>query len=232
MRIGRFITAAFATLWMTVGGLTAEPAPVVVELYTSQGCSSCPPADKLLHKLAERPGVIALALHVDYWDYIGWKDEFASPAHTKRQKVYARVAGNRTIYTPQMVIAGQDHVIGARPMEVMDLLAAHKSQAAVVTLTLVREGARLRIAAPSPETPAPMVVELVRFTPEATVDIRRGENAGRKLRYVNIVTDWSTVAEWSGAADLELDLEAGEGPVAVIVQAAGQGPILGAAKLP
>ena len=93
----------------------AEDAPVVVELFTSQGCSSCPPADELLREMSKRPDVIALAFHVDYWDYIGWKDEFAHPGFTKRQKAYAKAAGERMVYTPQMIVHGVVRVVGHEP---------------------------------------------------------------------------------------------------------------------
>ncbi|MBT0957146.1 DUF1223 domain-containing protein [Alphaproteobacteria bacterium KMM 3653] len=210
----------------------ADDAPVVVELYTSQGCSSCPAADKILHKLSSRDDVIALALHVDYWDYIGWKDIFARPEHTQRQRNYARAAHQRTIYTPQMVVAGKDHVIGAKPMDVMDLIAKHKAKPAVVSISASREGEAISVALTSTGAPAPMWVQLVRYTPEEVVDIRRGENAGKRLTYNNIVTAWDRVGEWDGKAPSTLTLKApGDAPAVVIVQEAGFGPILSAQVL-
>ena len=145
MRLSRWIAAGLmsATLGMTAG-LAQAGGPVVVELYTSQGCSSCPPADAFLaRELANRDDVIALALHVDYWDYIGWKDDFADPQHTDRQRDYARAAGQRTIYTPQMIIAGKDHVIGSHPAEVKKLIRAHASAAFPLAI-LVRRRSRCR----------------------------------------------------------------------------------------
>ncbi|MBY6152967.1 DUF1223 domain-containing protein [Vannielia litorea] len=218
--------AAFA------GPAAAEP-PVVVELYTSQGCSSCPPADEILAKLAKKPGVIALALHVDYWDYIGWKDAFARPEHTKRQKAYAAKAGARTIYTPQMVIAGVDHVVGARPMDVVDLLQVHKARPAVMQLTARRDGGEVEIdgTVPVPAQGA-LVVQLVRYAPEETVAIKRGENAGLTVNYHNIVRDWQVLGEWDGAEALELRVDApGEEPAVVIVQKPGPGEIVAAARV-
>src|SRR6056297_2439763 len=97
----------------------ATSGPVVVELFTSQGCSSCPPADALLHDLAERGDVLALSLHVDYWDYIGWKDQFAQPAFTLRQKAYAVSGDRKMIYTPQMIVAGHVDVVGHKAMKVV-----------------------------------------------------------------------------------------------------------------
>ena len=210
----------------------ADDGPVVVELFTSQGCSSCPPADALLHDLAAEPGVIALALHVDYWDYLGWADAFASPAFTARQHAYARAAGSRTVYTPQFIIGGQDHGVGARAMEVGSAIRAHAAADSGVELQAARTAGGLRIEATAAR-PADMVVQLVRFDPLRSVDVLRGENAGRTLRYANVVTAWDRIARWDGSAPLALDatLSGADGAV-VIVQAAGNGPILAAARLP
>lgn len=206
--------------------------PAVVELYTSQGCSSCPPADALLARLAERPDVIALALHVDYWDYMGWKDTFGDPDHTRRQKAYARAAGQPTIYTPQMVVNGSDRLVGADAAALEELLAPAGGAAGPV-LRLTRTGTRLSVRAEaSAPLPAGSFVQLVRFLPRAVVAIERGENAGRVIGYVNIVTDWQRVGEWDGSAPLSLDLEAsGDAPAVVLIQAPGPGPILAAAAV-
>ncbi|MHC0053145.1 DUF1223 domain-containing protein [Actibacterium sp. D379-3] len=233
--MGRII-CAISVIWLSLaGGASAQDAaaPVVVELFTSQGCSSCPPADELLAELARRDDVIALALHVDYWDYIGWKDQFADPSFTDRQKAYARAVGSRSIYTPQMVIGGAEHVVGHRPMELAELIQTHRAQPAPVTLTLVRDGARLRVTA-SALRPLPrgMVLQLVRYIPEQTVQITRGENAGRTIRYSNIVTGWNPVAKWDGRAPLSLSFDlTGDAPVVAILQEQGHGPILAAARL-
>ena len=111
----RQIVSAACGLWFCLGAAALAQAEdgVVVEFYTSQGCSSCPPADDFFAELAHQPGVIALALHVDYWDYIGWQDSFASPRFTDRQRAYARAGGSTTIYTPQMIVNGSAQVIGS-----------------------------------------------------------------------------------------------------------------------
>jgi hypothetical protein len=215
---------------------SAQSQPVVIELYTSQGCSSCPPADVLLADLANRPDIIALALHVDYWDYIGWPDEFADPAFTQRQKAYAKAAGHRSVYTPQMIIGGRDHLVGAKPMELADLIGAHARLAPVANMTIQRDGPKLVVMAErngSARLPNNMVLQLVRFDPLRTVDIERGENAGKTITYANIVTSWTPVGKWDGSAPLRvaIDLGGNSSPLAVILQAAGNGPIVAAAQL-
>ena len=218
---------------VTFAAPAVADGPVVVELYTSQGCSSCPPADAMLHDLAKRTDVIPLALHVDYWDYIGWTDSFADPDHTRRQQNYARVAGASTIYTPQMIIGGQDHVIGTKPMEVADAIQAHRSASTGVSVRVQRSGNRLQITGQTSRSlPQGTIVQVVRFAPEQTVDIRRAENAGRQLTYSNIVTDWRTVGEWTGRGELELSANvSGAAPLVVIVQEAGPGAVLATAVL-
>lgn len=211
--------------------MPAVRGPVVVELYTSQGCSSCPAADAFLADLADREDIVALALHVDYWDYIGWPDTFADPAHTARQKAYAMVNGTRSVYTPQMIVDGRRHLAGARAMQVAESIFGEREVAQPVIVTLARDGDRVRLGAVASEAIAPTEVYLVRYRPAATVAIEGGENAGRTIEYRNVVTAWDRVAEWDGAAPLRLTLEAaGPEPVVAIVQAVGPGAILGAAR--
>ena len=217
--------------------MSAVPAvadgPVVVELFTSQGCSSCPPADALLGELAARDDVLALSLHVDYWDYLGWKDEFADPAHTQRQRGYARAAGSTMIYTPQMVIGGVDHIVGTKAMKLVDTIMAHKGRARPIVITTKRVGDTVQIVARQVTVVnAPMIVQLVRYTPAATVPVKRGENTGKTLTYHNIVRSWSLVAEWDGQSEISLTVEVpGEDKAAILVQDQNAGPILAAAKI-
>jgi hypothetical protein len=230
----RNLTGALIGAMMFLPGLAvAQSHPVVVELFTSQGCSSCPPADKFLARIADRDDVIALALHVDYWDYLGWADAFASPAFTKRQKDYGHAAGARSVYTPQMIVGGVDPVVGTRPMEVADLLRAHSARPEQVTIKLVRNGGNVMISAiASPPLTAAADVQVVRYTPRSTVEIKHGENAGKTVIYANIVTKWDVVGTWDGDSPLTMSsVTEGSDPVVVIVQASGHGPILGAARL-
>ena len=207
---------------------------VVVELYTSQGCSSCPPADGLLAELAEMENVIALALHVDYWDYIGWKDDLARPEHTARQKSYARAAGKGMVYTPQFVIGGQDHVTGYEPMEVAEIIQRHRAAPRPVALSVRREGERVLIEAQAVgPVGGPVVVQLARYVPAHRVEITRGENAGRTLEYRNAVDLWVEIGRWNGQGTFSATARvAGEAPVAVIFQREGYGPVLAAARVP
>lgn len=226
--------AGMGALVFGTQGASAQQSPVVVELYTSQGCSSCPPADRLLHKLSDRDDVIALALHVDYWDYIGWKDSFANPAFTHRQKAYAAAAKRRSVYTPQMIVNGQEDVVGTYAMEIADLIMDHSTRRAPVDLSLQRGNSTLEIRArwTRDQTPPPMVVQLVHYIPEETVHIRRGENAGETLTYHNIVNGWQVLEQWDGTAPLSLRTpEDGDRPVVVLVQVEGHGPIVAAAQL-
>lgn len=208
--------------------------PVVVELFTSQGCSSCPPADEIMHRLAAREDVIGLALHVDYWDYIGWKDAFASPAHTLRQQAYAHSGGRSMIYTPQMVVQGVEDVVGAREAEVTRLIEAQAQAPARANLALSREGDVLSISLAPTEAghSGDHVVELVRYTPLRHASIKRGELAGRDLDYANVVESMTVLGHWDGRSQMDMRVPVeGPLPVVVLVQRVGAGPIVAAARL-
>ncbi|MEL7152115.1 MAG: DUF1223 domain-containing protein [Pseudomonadota bacterium] len=227
-RMGSLFVAA---LFAFMGSAQAQNA-VVVELFTSQGCSSCPPADRILGELAEEDNVIALAFHVDYWDYLGWKDEFASAEHTSRQRSYARAKGERTIYTPQMVVGGIDHVVGSRGMKVAKLVQKHANRDLPVKVRLQRDGGTVSVRATATGDVPNMIVQLATFSPQETVDVRRGENAGRKLTYHNVVRKIAPIGTWNGQGTYSASANvSGGAPVAVIVQAGKGGPILGAAQL-
>jgi len=215
------------------GPAFAGESPVVVELYTSQGCSSCPPADSIFKQIAARPDVIALALHVDYWDYIGWKDSFANPKFSARQRAYAHAAGRRSIYTPQMIVDGVDNIVGVKPMKLVELVDAHRASPDLATVTVERVGSQVKIeaVAAGPMPSQGCVVQLVTYQPSATVEIGRGENAGRRLDYVNIVQEWLPLGEWNGQGTFSATAKVAAGtPVAVLVQQKGYGAILGAAQ--
>lgn len=234
-QIASLLTAGLLSGLVFFGPAQADDRPVVVELFTSQGCSSCPPADAYLSDLADRSDVIPLALHVDYWDYIGWKDAFASPQFTKRQKAYAAAAGRRSIYTPQMIVNGKEHVVGNHPKDVAALIDRHASHTVPVEITLERSGEQLRILAVPQSKPRRVAVQLVRYIPERSVQIRSGENAGRTISYVNIVTSWIRLEHWDMRQPLELTTKVtGDDPLVVVLQEVtkkGPGRILNAARL-
>ncbi len=176
---------------------------VVVELFTSQGCSSCPPADAILSELAERDDVLALAYHVDYWDYIGWPDTFADAAHSDYQREYARAFDEGSIYTPQMIFNGTEGVVGSRRGEVNGALAS-ASLPLSFDMNCDDELMHARIAANPAYGEA--VVWLVTYQSRASVDIERGENRGRTLEYTQIVTDRRAVGVWDPTEGLVLKL--------------------------
>ena len=226
--------AILAAIMITIGFAAPIRAdgPVVVELFTSQGCSSCPPADAMLHELADRTDVIALALHVDYWDYIGWKDEFADPNYAKRQRGYAVEAGRRSVYTPQMIINGTTDIVGARPMELSKAIADQSAVASPVTLSVARSGDEVEINATAQDLDGPLIVQMVRYQKERTSRITRGENAGLTLTYANVTEDWKILQEWDGATDLSLTAQAsGDMPLVVLIQQGVHGRIVAAAQI-
>ncbi len=208
----------------------AAPRPAVVELFTSQGCSSCPPAEALLGELAGRPDVVALAFHVDYWDAIGWRDRFALPDATARQAAYQRSLGLAQLYTPQMVVDGRVDVVGSDRARVLALLAPRRD-GVPVSLAAVGDAWVAELGAGAATQPAQIV--LVAYLPAAATAIARGENAGRRLNEVNVVRAVRVLGTWDGRprrievkrATLPADATA----AAVLLQQPGGGPILGAA---
>ena len=224
-----------AGLLAAAGAWAGSSKPVVVELFTSQGCSSCPPADRNLGRLADREDVIALGFHVNYWDRLGWPDPFATKAGTDRQYAYSPVLGRRNVYTPQMVIDGRYDVVGFDAERIMVAIAqADATSESRLEVRLEWRGpGRLGYALPSGEGAAR--VHLVRFARKLDQDIERGENAGRHLSYSNVVREIVQVAEWNGAAmenEIEVDTaQDAAGGVALLVQDSRTMRMLGAAKL-
>ena len=180
MRLAPFPVAA--VLLLAPLGAAAQTTPVVLELFTSQGCSSCPPADALLTELAGRDGVIALALHVDYWDYLGWKDEFARAGNTARQRAYAKAARSRTIFTPEMIVQGDERLKGH---DATRILQGDRAPPAAAGAGRGEPGARGRRAgdppraAPAPSRSGRPTSIWCASSPSAEVAIEGGENAGR-----------------------------------------------------
>ncbi len=212
----------------TLGQASVADGPVVVELFTSQGCSSCPPADEMLADLGQGGEVIALALHVDYWDYIGWADTFADPAYTQRQRTYARFMGADTVYTPQFIVNGLDTVVGARKRQLNRAINAHDGdQTGVVVAAERTADGQVKITATASMTYASeLIVQVVSVLPDQEVEIMRGENAGRTLTYSNIVSNWQPVSTWVSGEPLSLTVDADENAAVVLIQEAGPGAIV------
>ncbi|CDX40280.1 conserved exported hypothetical protein [Mesorhizobium plurifarium] len=254
---GRLRLAAAALALTALGGvaLGAEPEKAatgktdkaqtdrplgVVELFTSQGCSSCPPADEFFAELAGKDDIVALAYHVNYWDYLGWQDTLSTKENTDRQYDYMRAFGSRSVYTPQAVINGRSHVNGASRKDVDGALARmdRTGEGMRVAIKVSRTSDRVMIdagdAAGGGPTDAHLVI--VYFDPPQMVKIGQGENSGRSLTYWNAVSDIQTAGMWHGKAqryELPMTEIAKKGGCAVLLQSVGKdgmpGPILGAA---
>ena len=223
---------------------TAAPAfsgqgPVVVELYTSQGCSSCPPADAYLKDLSTRDDVIALSFHVDYWDYIGWKDIFASPQATARQRAYAAFLGERSVYTPQMIINGVTHEVGSRRRAVDNVIARELSATSsrLDVRADVDGSGVLTIGLPEKDYGGTATVWLIEYDRTKETNISRGENSGRTLENANVVRRLRSVGFWSGQAK-QIRINKDDMPargqrdgLVVMVQPEAMGPVLGVAQI-
>lgn len=220
---GLFLALAANTV-VAGAGLAAElhvRPKAVVELFTSQGCASCPPADALLTALAERDDIVALAYHVDYWDYVGWKDTFAQEAYSDRQRAYAKSWGSSRIYTPQMVVNGAKAVVGSRRNEVQQAVG---SASLPLTMDLTLNGDMLKITVPPKPELSDAVVWLVTYMERADVKIDSGENAGKSMVYTQVVTGRQVLGMWESEIGAELKLPLGEvlgatnSGIAIVVQ--------------
>lgn len=206
-----------------------EKPPTVIELFQSQGCSSCPPADAVLNALAARRDVIALNFAVTYWDYLGWKDSFANPAFTQRQRDYAAAGGRDNVSTPQMILNGRAALVGSRRTEV---------DSAIARIGRVAGGPAIRVigniveVAPG-KSAIPATLWLIRYDPRAIpVPIRAGENGGRTIIHKNIVRQLTSLGNWNGQmARFTLRQYAGKLRSALILQAGRGGPIVSALQI-
>jgi len=176
----------------------------VVELFTSQGCSSCPPADQIIGELAKDPSVIALSLPIDYWDYLGWKDTLADSRFSARQKAYSHVRGEREVYTPQVVVNGSAHVIGSDLAGIESAIDDTKKAGGVmsVPVSLTVSGKQINVSvAASGEGPAHGEVWICSISKAVPISIGRGENRGREITYHNVVRNLLKVGDWNGNRD-------------------------------
>lgn len=225
---------------LAVGSGSAAAADVI-ELFTSQGCSACPPADKVLARLAKDPDTVALTFAVDYWDYLGWRDTYAKPDFTRRQREYAKARADHAVFTPQAILNGRDAVIGSREDEIRASFDVMRDNGETPDLAVTAriEGDRIVVKIPARDRADEASVWIAGYLPPKTVEIDSGENRDTSITYVNIVDRMQVIGMWSGeAVRLELPLAdvapEGTAGLAVIVQAKKRGlpgPILGATRL-
>jgi hypothetical protein len=231
--------AVIATTLLPASAVRAEPR-AVIELFTSQGCSSCPPADKLAGELARDPSLVVLSLPIDYWDYLGWKDTLALPGHTNRQRAYSRARGDREVYTPQVVVNGTAHVLGSDKAAIENAIAQTRKQAGTLMLpvTLSVSGGQVSVTVPAAKGGAAKgEIWLCPVSKDVPVTVGRGENSGQTLTYHNVVRRWVKVGDWNGIArtwTVPVHDIAGDGidSLAVVVQSGTKeqpGAMIGAA---
>lgn len=244
MRLNHLLALAAAAASVLLAGNVSLAGSVerpvgVIELFTSQGCSSCPPADEVLAELADRGDLVALSYHVDYWDYLGWHDTLATPANTGRQYAYGRSFGGRSVYTPQAVLNGRQHMSGAEREGMLGAISrmAGAGEGMTIDVSAVYSGETIVIRLGDGAENQKAHVVLAYFEPESTVAISRGENSGRTIIYRNSVTSVQTVGMWHGKQErLEVPVaemeQRGAGGCAILLQKVDKnglpGPILGA----
>ncbi|MET0659008.1 MAG: DUF1223 domain-containing protein [Steroidobacteraceae bacterium] len=227
----RALLSLLLAAFLSTAAIPALAQPVVVELFTSQGCSSCPPAEALLGELSRQPNIVALAYHVDYWDDLGWKDRFAIPAAVERQRGYVRRLSRAGAFTPHVVVSGDTSLVGSNRSAITRAIAAKRDALAI---GLSRSGTELTIDLRE-RWNEPMDINVVSYLSAATTNIGRGENAHRSLREFNIVRSFRHLTRWDGRpqqlkvplASLPSDATA----VAVLLQRPNQGAIAGASQL-
>ena len=214
--------------------ISASQDAVVVELFTSQGCSSCPPADQLVRDLArQHDDIIVLGWHVDYWDYLGWKDEFSSPAYTARQAGYRDHWRLRSLYTPQIVVHGRDEMVGSNTQKVMSAIADVRTNMQMLSMVVTPRGGLVDVlVTPLESNLLGSEILLIKVLPRAAIDILRGENAGKQIEYINTVRNVSVISQWDSRSPVTVNgIDPAAGPYVLLIQARGYGPILGAQML-
>ena len=223
----------------------AQTPLIVVELFTSQGCSSCPPADALLREIGAQEDILALSLSVTYWDYLGWRDTLAAPEHTARQRSYAERINKGEVYTPQMIIDGMDLMVGSDQVAVVNSIAARRAHwqsrnAARPEIEMSLSQSKLTVDIAASHEAAPddgATLWLMPFSAQRMVTISAGENRNRVLTYHHPVANMREIGEWQGDAVThtvrlnDADVNMGEGGWAVILQQGKTGPVIAAARI-
>jgi hypothetical protein len=213
----------------------AATSPVLVELFTSQGCSSCPAADQLAGLLMTQPNISVVSLNVDYWDYLGWKDTLAKPEYTKRQMDYAHARGDMDVYTPQMVINGAAHAVGSNQTAVEDAIANARRHAPVAALTARATDKDIMIDG-IPKVSGEATLWLMSVSPKVDVKIERGENAGKSITYSNVARQLIKLGSLK-STDTQFGVQRSEvlagdlRDAIVLLQSGDVGPVLGLGKL-
>ncbi|WP_170144369.1 DUF1223 domain-containing protein [Dichotomicrobium thermohalophilum] len=230
------LAACLAMLSASDAKAQKNSGPVVVELFTSQACSACPPADRLLGELAERDDVIALSLPVDYWDHLDWKDTLGRAEHSERQRRYARHLDRPNVYTPQIVVNGHIGVIGSRADAVQAAIRTAHEDPKRVPVEIEAAGKMFRLQIGAAEATGPADIIVVPLRSASTVAIKRGENRGKTITYHNVSRGLKLVGTWRGKPrTLTLSHDTVMTPdadrCAVILQDSQSGAILGAALL-
>lgn len=213
---------------------SGEGGPVVVELFTSQGCSSCPPADKLLGELAKKDDIVALAWHVTYWDRLGWKDPFGSRQATELQYSYSRTMRRSRVYTPQMIVDGVEDVVGSREREVRSVIRKRRKDGKKAKIGLTLQNNQLLVTLPKAPARQNCEVWVVSYVPEHSTAVERGENGGRTLINYNTVTTAQQIGRWIGEdTEFSVDVSAQlreKNHFAVIARTSGPGQVCAAGK--
>jgi hypothetical protein len=238
---GRRVALSLAVIASTITAastVSAEPRGVI-ELFTSQGCSSCPAADKLAAELARDPSLVVMSLAIDYWDYLGWKDTLALPGHANRQRAYSKVRGDREVYTPQVVVNGVTHVIGSDKDAIENAVAQTHKQAGMLSVPVALSVAdnQISVSVPAAANSAKGEIWLCPVSRSVPVEIGRGENSGHMITYTNVVRRWVKLGDWTGSArnfkvPVSDVISVGGDAVAVVVQAGPKdapGNMIGAA---
>ena len=242
--VAHFVLLAGSIMLVTFGGSAAGAEPrAVVELFTSQGCSSCPPADEVLGELARDPSLIVMSLPIDYWDYLGWKDTLALHGHSNRQRAYAGKRGDREVYTPQAVVNGGIQVLGSDKAAIEQAVSQSRKNAAALALPVKMSvsGDKLTVdVPPAKDANASGEIWLCPVTKSIPVAIGRGENSGHTITYTNVVRRWTKLGDWSGKAETfsvslaDLKAQPDVDAVVVVVQsgvASAPGTMLGASMI-
>src|SRR3984893_7025633 len=239
MRVRSVSLGAFFAVAVISGAWAGQHGqrPVVVELFTSQGCSDCPAADRLVTELSRRKDVIALSLPITYWDMLGWKDTYATDGNTQRQKSYARAMNRSGIYTPQMIIDGRLDAVGNQRDRVLAALSPRSDEEPAIPIFIGTASGAVGIALPGSKAKSkpPATIWVMRTLAQGSVNVEQGENRNHLRTYPNVVRDLKRAGEWNGEAmkiDLPLNLaKTKHDGVVVILQARDYGPVLGAAVL-